>query len=74
MPVRQMRAPCQAMGRLLRGGAEVCGEGEEGAGEGLGEAVAGDEGAVIDPAVTDDLGLARGEDDVAAAEDEAPTR
>jgi len=56
--------------RALDRGAEVGGEGEEWTGEGLGGAVSGEEGLLIDPAGGDHGGLQQGEDDVAAAEDE----
>ena len=54
----------------VHGGAEVGGEGEEWAGDGLGGAVAGEELVVGEPVARDDFGAEEWEDDVAAAEDE----
>jgi hypothetical protein len=55
------------------GGAEVGGEGEEGAGNGLGCSVTCEEGRLREPAGGDDRGLKQGKDYVASTEDEGTT-
>ena len=52
------------------GGAEVGGEGEEWAGNGLGCSVTSEEGWLGDPAGGDDGVIEKGKNDVATAEDE----